>query len=85
MQAVEQHIRVPADRELRICLPPEAVVETQAEVIVLFQESPVAMPADETARELAEFRAAANDPLFMADLYEVMDDFKYADFDSKTL
>ncbi len=85
MQAVKQQIKVPADRELRICLPPTAAVETQAEVIVLFQDLPASAIADETARELEEFRVAANDPLFMADLREVMDDFKYADFDPKTL
>ncbi len=33
-------------------------------------------------KEFIEFYEASKDPLFMADLREVMDDFKHADFDS---
>ncbi|NOT58765.1 MAG: hypothetical protein HOP19_00930 [Acidobacteria bacterium] len=33
----------------------------------------------------AEMAMAANDPLFMADLHEVMTDFQYADFDESLL
>ena len=33
----------------------------------------------------AEMAMAANDPLFMADLHEVMNDFQYADFDESLL
>jgi hypothetical protein len=80
MQAVKQQVRIPANRELRIQLPAEALAETNAEVIVLFQASSV--PA---ADELAELQEAMNDPLFVADLREVMDDFRHAEFDAKTL
>ncbi len=80
MQAVKQQVRIPASRELHIQLPATALAETEAEVIVLFQTLPLT-PAD----ELAEMREAMNDPLFVADLREVMDDFQQADFDVKTL
>ena len=73
MQAVKQQVRIPASRELRIQLPTDALAETEAEVIVLFQTLP-ATPAD----ELAEMREAMSDPLFVADLREVMDDFQHA-------
>ena len=80
MQAVKQQVRIPASRELRIQLPADALAETQAEVIVLFQASPTA-----TEDEIAEFQEAMNDPRFIADLREVMNDFQHADFDAKTL
>jgi hypothetical protein len=73
MQAVKQQIRIPASRELCIQLPADALAETEAEVIVLFQTLP-ATPAD----ELAEMREAMNAPLFVADLREVTDDFQHA-------
>ena len=84
MQAVKQQIRIPANRELRIQLPVDALTETQAEVIVLFQAAEPAL-AQTSQDELAEMRAAMSDPLFVADLQEVMQDFQFADFDAKTL
>lgn len=80
MQAVKQQVRIPANRELRIQLPADALAETDAEVIVLFQASPASV-----LDELAELQEAMNDPRFVADLREVMDDFQHADFDPKTL
>ena len=80
MRAVKQQVRIPASRELHIQLPTDALAETDAEVIVLFQASPM-KPAD----ELAEMHEAMNDPLFVADLCEVTNDFRHADFDVKTL
>lgn len=72
MQAVKQQVRIPANRELRIQLPAEALAETNAEVIVLFQASPTS-----AANELAELQEAMNDPLFVADLREVIEDFRH--------
>ena len=42
-------------------------------MIVLFQTLLLT-----SADELAEFQEAMNDPFFVADLREVMDDFQYA-------
>ena len=74
---VKQQIRIPQDHELRVRLPQNAVAETVAVVTVQYQ---VALDDGD-----AQIAMAAKDPLFMADLYEVMDDFRYADFDEVLL
>ena len=73
MQALKQILEIPASRELVIQLPAEALAHGKAEVIVLFQPQP-----DAVAKQ-AMMREAMNDPLFLADMNEVMEDFKYAD------
>jgi hypothetical protein len=80
MQAVKRQLRVPVDREIKIQLPADAVVETNVEVIVLYQNSSLLVAIDDD--DDAEMARAAQDPLFMADLHEVMTDFQYADFDA---
>jgi hypothetical protein len=77
MQAVRQIVTVPASRELRIQLPEDAQPHEEAEVIVLFKRSPSG--ADE---KLAAIREAAQDEMFLADLNEVAEDFRYADADA---
>jgi hypothetical protein len=80
MEAIKHLIKVPADRELKIRLPADAVTDTEAEVIVLFQSSSASPSA-----KLDAVREAMKDPLFLADLNEVAEDFKHADTDGKTL
>ena len=67
---------MPADRELRIKLPDEATADEEVEVIVLFNMSPAGF--DE---KIAAVRQAASDPLFLADINEVSEDFEFADMD----
>ena len=74
---VKQQIRIPQDRELHVRLPQNAVAEIDAQVTVQDQ---VALDDGD-----AQIAMAAKDPLFMADLYEVMNDFQYADFDEVLL
>jgi hypothetical protein len=73
MQVIKQTIKVPAGRQLRIQLPEEAMASEDAEVIVLFNASPVSRD-----QRFAAMREAANDPLFLADLNEVMEDDDHA-------
>ncbi len=75
MEVVKQNIRVSPDRTVLIELPATAAVDQTAEVIVLFEN----IAPDN--RKLVEFEAAMSDPLFLADLNEVLEDFRYADLD----
>ena len=83
MQAVKQQLRVSVDREIeiKIQLPADAVVETNAEVIVFYQNASLSAAVDDDDDDDAEMAMAANDPLFLADVAEVMDDFKFVDFE----
>ncbi len=75
MEVVKQNVRVSMDRTVLVELPESAVPDQTAEVIVLFEN---AMPGDD---KLAEMDAAMSDPLFLADLEEIREDFRYADMD----
>jgi len=80
MEVIKQIVRVPADRQLRIELPEEALTDEEAEVIVLFNIAPLSRKQKMTA-----MREAASDPLFLDDLNEAMEDFRYADKDDGLL
>jgi hypothetical protein len=80
MQVVKQIITVPPSRELRIQLPAEAAAHEEAEVIVLFKS----WQAGSTDK-IAAMREAAIDPLYLADLNEVVEDFQDADRDEHAL
>ncbi len=73
MEVVKQNVRVTADRKVLIELPQTALPNQTAEVIVLFES---AAPG---ADRLAEIDAAMSDPLFLADLDEIREDFRHLD------
>ncbi|HYG08677.1 MAG TPA: hypothetical protein VD835_01770 [Pyrinomonadaceae bacterium] len=80
MQVVKRIITVPPSRELRIQLPEEAAAHEEAEVIVRFKSSQVSH-----ADKLAAMREAAVDPLYLADMNEVAEDFQHADSDQHAI
>lgn len=80
MQVIKQIVKVPADRQLRIELPEEALADEEAEVIVLFNIVPSSQK-----QKLAAMREATSDPLYLDDLNETMEDFRYADKDDGLL
>jgi hypothetical protein len=75
MEVVKQNVRVSLDRKVLIELPQTAIPHQTAEVIVLFEN---AVPDTE---KLAEMEAAMSDPLFLADIEEIREDFRYADLE----
>lgn len=75
MEAIKRTVTVSADRELLIKLPENAVPNQTAEVIVLFS------PVLGTEEKFALMRDAMADPLFVADLQQVEEDFSLADLD----
>ena len=75
MEIIKQTVIVPPSRELLIKLPENAAPNQAAEVIIRF--SSVATNAD----KVALMQSAMSDPLFVADLEEIADDFRHADFD----
>lgn len=75
MEAIRQTITIPATRNINIQLPETAAVNEEAEIIILFKPS----SKKTYAEKIAELQAAATDPLFLADLKEIAEDFKYVD------
>jgi hypothetical protein len=80
MEAFKQIITVPASRELRIQLPDAAAADEEAEVIVLFKPTPASIE-----KKLAVMREAASDELYLADLNEATEDFKYTDAETHAI
>lgn len=75
MEAIRQTITIPATRNINIQLPETAAVNEEAEIIILFKPS----SKKTYGEKIAELQAAATDPLFLADLKEIAEDFKYVD------
>jgi hypothetical protein len=75
MEAIRQTITIPATRNITIQLPDTAAINEEAEIIILFKPS----SKKSYATRMAELQEAANDPLFLADLKEIAEDFRYVD------
>lgn len=75
MEAIRQTVTIPANRNIVIQLPETAGVNEEAEIIILFKHS----QKKSYAEKLAELQQAGNDPLFLADLHEIAEDFRYID------
>ncbi len=75
MEAIRQTITIPATRNITIQLPDTAAINEEAEIIILFKPS----SKKSYATRIAELQEAANDPLFLADLKEIAEDFRYVD------
>jgi len=74
MQAVRYLLKTPANRELRIALPPQFIPQQAVEVIVLSS-----LPKPSAEDKLAALREAARDELFQEDLREIAADFAAVD------
>ena len=74
MEAFKKIVTVPASRELRIQLPEAAAADEEAEVIVLFKSMSTRLED-----KLAAMHEAASDALYLADMNEATEDFKYTD------
>lgn len=75
MEVVRQNVKVSRDRKVLIELPQTAIPQQTAEVIVLFEN---AAPAQD---KLDQMEAAMSDPMFLADLAEIREDFRDVDLD----
>jgi len=78
VQAIKQNITVPPSRELSIKLQENSIAHEEAEVIVLFKSSSHVME-----EKYAAIEEAMKDELFLADLYETMNDFAPVDGEVK--
>jgi hypothetical protein len=75
MIALRQLKRVPSNHKIVIEVP-ENIDENQLmEVILLFKEPPKISRTE----KIAQLKESQHDPLFLADLQEVHDDFSYVD------
>ncbi|MGB4499415.1 MAG: hypothetical protein WBI40_12055 [Methylococcaceae bacterium] len=75
MIALRQIKRVPKNHQIIIEVPEHIDENQMMEVILLFKETPKNSHAD----KLAQLQASQHDPMFLADLQAVTDDF--ADID----
>lgn len=75
MIAIRQLTRVPKNHQIVIEVPADIDEDQMMEVILLFKETPKNTRAD----KLAQLQASQHDPLFLADLQEVNDDFIHID------
>jgi hypothetical protein len=72
MEAIRQKLRIPKSREIKIKVP-QYIPENQiAEVILLLNR-------ETKESKINELMEAANDPVFMNDMYEIAEDFKEID------
>ena len=74
MEAIRQIVTVPATREIHIQLPDTAAIHEEVEIIVLFKSAPKSL-----AEKISLLQEAVNDQLFLDDLKEIAEDFKYID------
>jgi len=72
METVRQTIRVPKNHEIKIKIP-ENIKENDSVEIVLISG------LEDKKRGLEELKKAMEDKLFLEDLNECMEDFKYVD------
>lgn len=72
METVRQTIRVPKNHEIKIKIP-ENIKENDSVEIVLISG------LEDKKRGLEELKKAMEDKLFLEDLNEYMEDFKYVD------
>ncbi len=75
MEVVKQTVKVSPNRELVIKLPQNAAPNQTAEVTVLFPT------ISSNSEKLALMQSAMSDPLFIADIQEIREDFRHVDFD----
>lgn len=77
METIRQTVTIPANRELLIRLPETATAHDTAEIIILLR-------TQNNFDKLAIMREAVTDPLYLADLQEISDDFRFTDADGVT-
>ncbi len=75
MIAIRQLTRVPKNHQIVIEVPADIDEDQMMEVILLFKNT----PKNKRAEKLAQLKEAQHDPLFLADLQEVNDDFAHID------
>lgn len=73
MNTLKKTLRIPKDRELRIKLPESFDINRKV-VIVINEEG-----TNDFEERINSIKEAVNDKLFMEDLNEVMDDYKFID------
>jgi hypothetical protein len=72
MEAIRQKLRIPKSREIKIKIPQYIPANQIAEVILLLNR-------ETKESKINELMEAANDPVFMNDIYEIAEDFKEID------
>jgi len=73
MNTLKKTLRIPKDRELRIKLPESFEIDKNVVITVKEEEK------NEFEEKINSIKEAVNDKLYMEDLKDVMDDFKYID------
>ena len=72
MEAIKQIVRIPEDHELRIKIPGSVPENEMMEVILISKKK-----QDNFNQKIRELKEAVEDNLFLDDLEEIGDDFRY--------
>lgn len=78
MEEIKQTLTVPLTLELTVKLPADAIPNEEAEIIVFYRSN-----KNVFAEKLAQMEAAKTDELYLSDIKEITEDFKFADFELK--
>jgi hypothetical protein len=74
MEAIRQIVRIPSNHELRIKIPEHIAEDDLMEVILLLKKR-----KRDFKDKIRELKKAARDPMYLADMKAVNQDFKYVD------
>lgn len=73
MEAIRQFVRIPENHKISIDIPQYIESEELAEVILIIRES------KGRSEKIKNLSMAMQDPMFLSDLNEVNEDFKFID------
>ncbi len=76
MEAMRQIVRIPSNHEVRIKVPEHLAENELLEVILLVKKR-----KQRFKDKIQEMKNAANDPMYLADMKAVAQDFEHADLD----
>ncbi|MBI4777438.1 hypothetical protein HY792_00720 [Candidatus Desantisbacteria bacterium] len=76
MEAIQQIVRIPENREIMIKIPQYVPKNKMTEMILTVKKKP-----DSFNQKIRELKEATKDKLFLDDLRDISDDFKSVDLD----
>ncbi|MFH0925442.1 MAG: hypothetical protein V1872_07395 [bacterium] len=76
MKTIKQVLRVPKNHEIRIKIPQEVPENEIAEVILVIKKN-----RNSFKQKIDQLKESMNDNLFLNDLQDISDDFKFIDIE----
>ena len=76
MEAIRQVVRIPRNREIKIKVPDRISEDQLMEVILLVKDKRRGYQ-----NRIKELKRASKDPMYLKDMEETLDDFKYTELE----